>query len=88
MAVDVRSWWVLSRHAVLAFLRNPVAAFFTIAFPLAFLVIVAAIVGDERTPDGVPVTQMLVAPFAVFGMAQASFSVLAIDTACCARAGS
>ena len=80
-AVRVHPWWVLSRHAVRAFFRNPMSAFFTIAFPLAFLVIVASIIGDAGTPAGVPVAQFLIAPFAVFGVAQASFSVLAIDTA-------
>jgi len=71
----------LTGHAVLAFLRNPIAAFFTLAFPLGFLVIVSAIVGDQTTGSGVPVTQYLVAPFAVFGVCQASFTLLAVDTA-------
>ncbi|HET6479977.1 MAG TPA: ABC transporter permease [Actinoplanes sp.] len=71
----------LTGHAVRAFLRNPLAAFFTLAFPLAFLVIVSAVVGDATTEQGVPVTQFLVAPFAVFGVAQASFTVVAVDTA-------
>ena len=77
----VHAWWVLSRHAVQAFVRNPMSAFFTIAFPLAFLVIVAAILGGARTPEGIPVAQFLIAPFAVFGVAEAAFSVLAVDTA-------
>jgi ABC-type multidrug transport system permease subunit len=71
----------LTGHALRAFARNPVAAFFTCAFPLTFLVVVAAIIGDQRTEAGVPVTQHLVAPFAVFGVAQASFTLLAVDTA-------
>ena len=66
-------WASLSRHAVAAFFRNPMAAFFTVAFPLLFLIIVAAIAGR-------PAAQFLVTPFAVFGIAQASFIVLAIDT--------
>jgi ABC-2 type transport system permease protein len=77
----------LSRHAVRAFFRNPMAAFFTLAFPLVFLVIIGSLVGDERTPEGVRVVQFLVAPFAVFGVAQASFSVLAIDTAILRESG-
>jgi ABC-type multidrug transport system permease subunit len=81
LPAHVRPWWSLSRHAVVAFFRNPMAAFFTIAFPLAFLVIVASIIGGEDTPDGVPVAQFLIAPFAVFGVAEAAFSVLAVDTA-------
>ncbi|MCU7729524.1 ABC transporter permease [Actinoplanes sp. KI2] len=77
----VRALPALIRHAVHAFLRNPVAAFFTVAFPLTFLIIVSSIVGNETTPAGVPVAQFLVAPFAVFGVAEASFTVLAADTA-------
>jgi ABC-2 type transport system permease protein len=73
--------WLLTVHAVRAFLRNPVAAFFTLVFPLAFLVIVATVVGGQDTGGGVPVAQFLVAPFAVFGVAQASFVLVAVDTA-------
>ncbi|MEU4689960.1 ABC transporter permease [Actinoplanes sp. NPDC023714] len=72
---------VLTGHALRAFVRNPVAAFFTLAFPLAFLVIVASIVGDQDAGNGIPVAQYLVSPFAVFGVAQASFVLIAIDTA-------
>jgi ABC-type transport system involved in cytochrome c biogenesis permease component len=72
-------WRELSAHALRAFFRNPLAAFFTLAFPVLFLVIVGTIVGGERTPEGVPIAQFLVAPFAVFGIAQATFTVLAVD---------
>ncbi|GID32347.1 ABC transporter permease [Paractinoplanes brasiliensis] len=71
----------LTGHAVRGFLRNPLAAFFTLAFPLAFLVIVSTIIGGQTTEDGVPIVQFLVAPFAVFGVAQASFVLVATDTA-------
>ncbi|KUL23459.1 ABC transporter permease [Actinoplanes awajinensis] len=71
----------LTGHAVRSFARNPIGAFFTLAFPLAFLVIVASIVGDQTTPDGVPIAQYLVSPFAVFGVAQASFVLVAVDLA-------
>jgi ABC-type multidrug transport system permease subunit len=71
----------LTAHAVRAFLRNPLAAFFTLGFPLAFLIIVASIVGDQRTEAGLPIAQLLVAPFAVFGVAQGSFTLLAVDMA-------
>ncbi|GGN50649.1 ABC-type multidrug transport system permease subunit [Actinoplanes campanulatus] len=70
----------LTGHALLGFARNPVAAFFTLGFPVAFLVIVGAIIGDQDA-GGVPVAQYLVPPFAVFGVAQASFVLLAVDTA-------
>jgi ABC-2 type transport system permease protein len=70
---------VLTGHAVRAFFRNPMAAFFTLAFPLVFLVVVASIIGDQDA-GGVPIAQYLVAPFAVFGVAQASFVLIAVDT--------
>src|SRR5512138_168429 len=81
VAARVRPLPILTGHAVRAFVRNPVAAFFTVAFPLAFLIIVSSIVGNQPTPEGVPVAQFLVAPFAVFGVAEAAFTVLAADTA-------
>ncbi|GID91568.1 hypothetical protein Adi01nite_09800 [Amorphoplanes digitatis] len=77
----------LTVHAVRAFLRNPIAVFFTLAFPLAFLVIVSSIIGRQVTGDGIAVTQFLVAPFAVFGVAQASFTMLAVDTAVMRESG-
>jgi ABC-2 type transport system permease protein len=82
-----RRWSALSWHAVVAFLRNPMAAFFTLVFPLTFLIIVAALVGGQRTETGAPVVQMLVAPFAVFGVAQACFTMLAVDTAALRESG-
>src|SRR3954453_9041883 len=86
-AIRARTLAALTGHAVHAFLRNPVAAFFTIAFPLTFLIIVSSIVGNEMTPEGVPVAQFLVAPFAVFGVAEAAFTVLAADTAALRESG-
>ena len=71
----------MTAHALRGFTRSPMSAFFTLIFPLAFLIIVSAIVGNETTDAGVPVAQFLVAPFAVFGVAQATFVVLAVDTA-------
>jgi len=77
----------MTAHGLLAFVRRPMSGFFTLVFPLTFLVIVSAIVGNETTAAGVPVAQFLVAPFAVFGAAQASFVVLAIDTALLRESG-
>ncbi|MBO4206778.1 ABC transporter permease [Micromonospora echinofusca] len=73
--------WRLTGHALRGMLRTPMSLFFALVFPLTFLVLVAAIVGDQPTPAGVPVAQFLVAPFAVFGVAEAVFCVLAIDIA-------
>jgi ABC-2 type transport system permease protein len=71
----------MTAHALRGFVRSPMSAFFTLIFPLAFLSIVSAVVGNEMTGAGVPVAQFLVAPFAVFGVAEAVFVVLATDTA-------
>jgi ABC-type multidrug transport system permease subunit len=72
---------VLTGHALVSFLRTPAAAFFTLVFPVSFLVIVGAIVGGQEAADGVRISQFLVAPFAVFGVAEGSFCVLAISFA-------
>ncbi|GLY08732.1 ABC transporter permease [Actinoplanes sp. NBRC 101535] len=69
----------LTGHALLGTVRNPIGLFFTVAFPLTFLVILASIIGDQQTGQGVPTAQFLVAPFAVFGVAQAAFVLLAVD---------
>lgn len=73
----------LTVHALRAFTRSPMSAFFTIAFPLSFFLIVNAIVGDAPVEHGgaVRFSQFLVAPFAVFGTVEAVFCVLAIDLA-------
>jgi ABC-type multidrug transport system permease subunit len=71
----------MTAHALRGFTRSPMPAFFTLIFPLAFLSIVSAVVGNETTGAGVPVAQFLVAPFAVFGVAEATFVMLATDTA-------
>ncbi|GAA4607353.1 ABC-type multidrug transport system permease subunit [Actinoplanes octamycinicus] len=76
-----RTELMLTGHAVRSFARNPMAAFFTLVFPVSFLIIVASIIGDVRTAAGVPVAQFLVTPFAVFGVAQASFVLVAVDMA-------
>ncbi|MEV0132148.1 ABC transporter permease [Dactylosporangium sp. NPDC050688] len=79
----------LTVHALRAFTRSPMSAFFTIALPLSFFLIVNAIVGDTPVTDGgaVRVSQFLVAPFAVFGTVEAVFCVLATDLAVLREAG-
>jgi len=77
----------MTGHALRSFIRTPMSAFFTLIFPLTFLVVVSAIVGNEMTEAGVPVAQFLVAPFAVFGVAEAAFVVLATDTAVLRESG-
>jgi ABC-type multidrug transport system permease subunit len=78
---------VLSRHALVSFVRTPTATFFTLVFPLSFLIIVGASVGRRIAHDDVHISQYLVAPFAVFGVAEAAFCVLAVGTATLRESG-
>jgi ABC-2 type transport system permease protein len=64
------------------FWRTPVAAFFTLAFPLMFLVLFTAIFGnDEITSLGVTTAQFYAPALAVFGAASATYTNLSITTA-------
>lgn len=64
------------------FWRSPVSAFFTIVFPLMFLVLFTAIFGnDEIESLGVTTAQFYAPALAVFGAASATYTNLAITTA-------
>ena len=64
------------------FWRTPVAAFFTIAFPLMFLVLFTALFGnDEISSLGVTTAQFYAPALAVFGAASATYTNLAVTTA-------
>lgn len=64
------------------FWRTPVAAFFTIAFPLMFLVLFTAIFGnDEISSLGVTTAQFYAPALAVFAAASATYTNLAVTTA-------
>jgi ABC-2 type transport system permease protein len=77
------------RYCTKSFWRTPVAAFFTLVFPLTFLVVVCAIAGnavmDQRS--GVRVAQFLTPVFAVFGACMAAFVSLAVGVAYAREAG-
>jgi ABC-type multidrug transport system permease subunit len=77
----LRAALVLTGHALAAFVRTPTASFFTLVFPVSFLVIVGSTVGNQAAGAGVRVSQFLVAPFMVFGVAEGAFCVLAVGTA-------
>lgn len=72
-----------SRHEVVALLREPVAVFFALAFPLLFFVLLSGLVGNETLDDrsGVRLAQFLLPALASFGLVMASFSTLAIGLA-------
>ncbi len=62
-------------------LRNVVAAFFTLAMPLAFLVIFNLFLGGGELSDGSPASTYFTPAIAVFALVTATFTNLAIGTA-------
>ena len=77
------------RYSMRSFWRTPIAAFFTLLFPLSFLVVVCAIAGNEviDSRSGVRVAQFLTPVFAVFGACMAAFVSLALGVAYAREAG-
>ncbi len=77
------------RYANHGFWRQPVAAFFTLVFPLSFLVVLSAIVGnaviDQTT--GLRFAQFVTPAFAVFGVCMASYVSLAAADAYARESG-
>jgi len=64
------------------FIRTPVAAFFTLVFPLMLLVLFAAIFGSEEIEElGVTVAQYFAPALAVFAAANATYSNVGVGTA-------
>jgi len=81
--------WGQFRYGLRGFVRTPVAAFFTLVFPTTFLVVIAAIAGNEVVDDraGIRLAQFLTPVFAVFGICMASFVSLALGVAYAREAG-
>ncbi|HXV92744.1 MAG TPA: ABC transporter permease [Pseudonocardia sp.] len=73
-----------ARHASRAFLRTPIAAFFTLAFPLVWLVAITLITGNMTitTPVGsMRLAQVLTPVAAVFAAVMAAYTTPAIGIA-------
>jgi ABC-2 type transport system permease protein len=71
------------------FFRTPIAAFFTLVFPLFFLVLIN-LLNSGATIDslgGIPLAQFVTPGVAVFGMVTATFTNLAINTAAARDSG-
>ncbi len=70
-------------YATKEFRRTPIAAFFTLVFPLTFLVILSALYGNEVIDEetGLRLAQYTTPVFAVFGTCMASYMALAIAVA-------
>jgi len=77
------------RYCTKSFWRTPVAAFFTLVFPLSFLVVICAIAGNATidSRSGVRLAQFLTPVFAVFGACMAAFVSLALGVAYDREAG-
>lgn len=74
--------WQQMRYQNKIFWRTPIAAFFTLVFPLMFLVLFVAIFGNEEIPGlGINTAQFYAPGLAVFAAASASYTNLAIGTA-------
>lgn len=69
-----------ARAQVTAFLRTPVAAFFTLAFPLLVLLLVGSLVGNEvlESRSGVRLAQFFTPAIAAYAAATAAYTSLAI----------
>lgn len=63
------------------FWRTPIAAFFTLIFPLMMLVLFTAIFGNATTSTGLPASQFFAPNLAVFAAVSATYTNLAIGTA-------
>ncbi len=73
---------VQNRYQNKIFFRTPIAAFFTIFFPLMIFVVFALVFGNEYIPDlGVTTAQYFAPAMAVFAAVSASYTNIATTTA-------
>jgi ABC-2 type transport system permease protein len=85
---NLRLIWQQTRYQNKIFWRTPVAAFFTLVFPLMFLVLFTAIFGNDVDEGlGITTAQFFAPGLAVFAAASASYTNLAIGTAISRDAG-
>lgn len=78
---DLGLLWAQFRNQNRVFWRTPIAAFFTLAFPLMFLVLFTAIFGNQVNSNGITTAQFFAPNLAVFAAVSASYTNLAIGTA-------
>lgn len=79
---DLNLVWQQIRYQNKIFWRTPIAAFFTLVFPLMFLVLFTAIFGNDRIEGlGVTTAQFFAPGLAAFAAVSASYTNLAIGTA-------
>ena len=74
--------WGQIRYQNKIFWRTPISAFFTLVFPLMFLIVFGLIFGSEDIEGtGLTVAQFYAPALAVFGAVSATYTNLAISTA-------
>ncbi len=74
--------WQQIRYQNKIFWRSPISAFFTIVFPLMFLIVFVTLFGSEGLgTTGVTTAQFYAPALAVFGAVSATYTNLAIGTA-------
>jgi len=79
---DLWLLWRQVRYQDLLFRRNPVSAFFTLAFPVLIFVIFSLVFGNERIDYlGITVAQYYAPALAVYAAANATYLNLGITTA-------
>ena len=73
--------WLQTRSTNRLFWRTPIAAFFTLALPVIFLVLFSVIFGSEDIGGGYSFSQFFAPSMAVFAAVSSTFTNLAIRTA-------
>lgn len=73
--------WLQIRSNNRMFWRTPIAAFFTLALPVIFLVLFSVIFGSDDIGDGYSFSQFFAPAMAVFAAVSSTFTNLAIKTA-------
>lgn len=82
MTSDLRLLFRLIRYQNTIFWRTPIAAFFTLVFPLMFLLLFTAIFGNDTIDFlGVTTAQYFAPALAVFAAVSATYTNLAVGTA-------
>ena len=84
--IDRPSSWSLlltqTKYQNKIFIRNPMAAFFTLFFPLMIFIVVSLVFGNEYIPYlGVTTAQYYAPSMAVFAAVSATYTNLAVTTA-------
>lgn len=79
---DMALVWQQIKYQNKIFWRTPIAAFFTLVFPLMFLLVFVTIFGNDVIDDlGVTTAQFYAPALAVFGAVSATYTNLAVGTA-------